>query len=423
MEKFLIENSEHGCYNATEVGLGKTIETIHVAESIPGKRLIICPAVMRYTWEKEIKLWTNASDVIVITKASELGGLAASWVIVSYDFAAKYKETLALLDFTTLVLDEAHYVKNAKAKRTRAILNHLWPKIPYRICLSGTPFTRSIADGYTLFHRLNPKAFPDFRTFTERYTNPRWNGFATVYEGIRNEKELSQIIRSSFYLRDTKAEVAPELPSKNWCRITLPNSLSIEHEDTEEEKKQHQFYITLLRQAIIENRPAPRPPQPIATKRRRQALKKCEAVAAFTKNLLEQELPVVVFAYHKAVIAQLESSLVAFGPVTITGETPAKDREKAIEAFQTGETNIILCNFQAGGIGITLTASCNVVLAELDYSPATISQAVARADRIGQKSTVNIYYLMIENSLEDSIMEILVNKADAFRKVVDAASN
>ena len=432
MVHFLKTNPEHGCYNATEPGLGKSCETIESIKRIGlSKILIICPAIMRHTWATEIKKWMMEDDaqIEIIEKSAKTYILTdivnyvnakrakSVWVITSYALATNkgVNAKLFFTDFDCLVCDESHALKTPRAQRTKAILGKLWPKIPYRICLSGTPATSSIADLYTTFHRLNPKAFPDWKYFTERYTHPRWDGYSVKYEGIKNEKELSKIMRDTFYLRDTKEEVAKDLPPKNWCPIVLPNSYCISHDETEYEKEQHKLYIEQLQGSFKTNRPAPPPPRAIATKRKEQALKMVPAVVEFTSTLLEQGLPVVVFAHHLEVISTLKEGL---NGLVISGAIPNTEREKNIEAFKKGTNNCLIVSMQAGGIGITLTNSSNAVFAEWDYNPSTISQAAARVHRIGTVNSVNLYYFQIDSGFDAGIFETCIEKSETFAKIV-----
>jgi SNF2 family DNA or RNA helicase len=94
------------------------------------------------------------------------------------------------------------------------------------------------------------------------------------------------------------------------------------------------------------------------------------------------------------------------------------EREKAIELFQGGKTNLFIGQIAAAGIGITLTRASHCILAECDYSPATMSQAINRLHRIGQKNSVNVYFLLVEDSSEYDIMQILVDKIKAFDQVL-----
>lgn len=422
MREFLENGPEHACYNATEQGLGKSIETLATIRSMPRiqRILIICPAIMCDTWKAEIEKWlpTYTPKIIRDKNLGWLGQEAYSIHLVSYNRATSLAAELAVQRYDMLVLDESHFVKTPKAQRTKMILGKIWPKIPYRICLSGTPATRSIADLYTTFHKILPDAFPNWKYFTERYTNPRWDGYQVRYEGIKNEKELSKIMRENFYLRDIKADVAKDLPPKIWSRISLPPELDITRTETPYEKEVHQNYVKQLLKAIISNKPAPAAPKPIATKRREQAMKKVKSVVEFTEDLLEKDLSVVVFAHHRDVIHALADSLKKHKPGIIMGDVANEDRQEVISNFRTGKTNLVICSMQAGGIGIDLTTASHAVFAELDYSPATISQAAARVHRLTTKLPVNLYYFIVMGSIEEEIFEKVVEKTETFAKVV-----
>jgi SWI/SNF-related matrix-associated actin-dependent regulator 1 of chromatin subfamily A len=75
----------------------------------------------------------------------------------------------------------------------------------------------------------------------------------------------------------------------------------------------------------------------------------------------------------------------------------------------------------AAGSGITLTRSSNVLLAEIDYSPANINQAVDRVHRIGAKSQVVVHYFMVKGSIDQAIEEILISKTKDFNRILDAS--
>src|SRR3989304_5335105 len=152
------KNKERACYLALEMGLGKTICAIRAAEYLNAKNiLIICPAIMRYTWEAEIMKWGVSADIDVIL-ASKQPLLYKKYTIVSYDIARSdvfINKLPAKIDL--LILDESHYIKTRKTKRTVAILEKIWHLATYRLALSGTPFTQSVADGYTLFNKMLPE--------------------------------------------------------------------------------------------------------------------------------------------------------------------------------------------------------------------------------------------------------------------------
>src|SRR6185295_16901048 len=160
--------------------------------------LIICPAVVALVWVEEIKKW-----------ATQVGNY---YQIISYDKAAKEKNYSELLKkkWLFLVTDESHYLKNPKAKRTKAILNEIWPKIPYKICLSGTPFTQSIMDCWPIFSRICPKEFGDYWAFAHRYCKVQQTPWEPKFSGVKNHEKLKEIIKSKFFFRYLKQDVEKE---------------------------------------------------------------------------------------------------------------------------------------------------------------------------------------------------------------------
>jgi SWI/SNF-related matrix-associated actin-dependent regulator 1 of chromatin subfamily A len=425
---FLRQNESHACYVANEMGLGKSVTSLVTANTLKSERvLIICPAVMRLVWEQEIYAWcritTNSvPKVKVVLSSNDLHGVAtASFVICSYSLIVDQKVLAALTKgnetcWDLLICDEAHALKNKKAKRTRAVIQDIWPKCVNKVFLSGTPMTRNVVDCYVPFHAILPKSFPSFASFVESYSHMRITQWGIDYYGLRNHEELSQIIRSNFYIRYRKEDVLTELPPKVWQKIQLPPEYSVKvqasnAEKLRKEKQQILDYISQDKGVIV--------PASMAEHRRLQGEAKVPAVLQFAEDLLEQEIPIVIFGYHKAVIAALQTGLAKFNPVVITGETSSVERQEAITSFQSGNTNCFIGNIVAAGSGITLTRSCTVIFAELDWVPATLAQASDRVHRIGQKDQVTIYFFVVEDSIDSTIEELVVNRARDFKKLLD----
>lgn len=424
--EFLTKRSEHAIYNCCEQGLGKTIQTIVALNYLDITHAVfIVPAVAQYTWEMELNIWStlvNPDEIQIMDSTKSRVNPKAKYIICTYRKATSLSVTAELGEFLAnnytpaLILDEAHNVKSGKAMRTKAVLREIWPRAYYRIALSGTPFTNSIADGFTLFSRMNTEAFPDFFMFTSRYCYERYTKWGTQYYGVKNPEELSQIIRSTFYLRRTKAEVLPELPDKTYTKLVLPEEyLYIPKGMTKKE------YQELLKQTVQELKlgEVPKKLEASATIRREQGLLKVKPCLEWLETLVESETPFILFAYHTDVIKQIAEHYKEFKPAVITGETPAKERFNEVKRFQDGETNIFIGQIIAAGVNLTLTRASTVILCEWDWSPATIAQAVDRAHRIGQKNAVNIYYFVVKESIDEACAENVMNKARAFNKVIE----
>ena len=442
---FLRNNPANACYNACEMGLGKTVQAIVAANTLDfqlqwgeARILIVCPAIMRLVWRKEIMRWALVGEkffnehldpTCVILKSSDITKMfSQSWkyLIISYDLAAAPRITNYLADkhWDLMIMDEAHYLKNSRANRTKAVLQRLWPKADFKLALSGTPFTTRVVDGYTLFRRMLPGRWADFNAFAEEFSYcqiKNING-RTIrdYFGVKNAPALRELIRSSFYVRYTKEEVLTELPPKIYTRMPLPISYAVMPK-AKEEAEELKIEAEMIRRAI-ESDKLPVIPRSLAEHRRLQGEKKAPAVVEFVADLLEQDIPVCVFAWHKNVIEALRVGLEAFNPSVITGDTESSRRQAEIERFQTGGTKLFIGNYIAAGVGVTLTASSTVVLAELDWSPATTAQAIDRLHRIGQTDTVNVYYFVVENSIDESISNTVMRRTRDFKRVLDNES-
>ena len=423
--KFFATTESGACYVANDPGLGKSVTSCVTVNMLgASKVLIVVPAVMKLVWEQEIYSWcrltcTSVPRVCVLDSASDVIGVAAAqFVIVSYSLVIN-PEVLKVLvqqDYDLLICDEAHAIKSKKSKRSRAVIKDLWPKCKHKILLSGTPMTRNVVDCWVPFHNILPSKFPSFDDFAARYSYMRVTKWAVDYYGLKNAEELSKIIRDNFFIRYKKEDVLPQLPSKQWQRITLPPSYSVKVQarDAEKIRKEQQYVldaVTSDKQIVI--------PASMAEHRRLQGEAKVPAVVEFVRDLLEQEIPVVVFGYHKSVLGAIKEQLAEFEPVVITGETSNEERMEAITSFQTGATSLFIGNIIAAGSGITLTRSSTVVFAELDWVPATIAQASDRVHRIGQKSQVTIHYFVVANSIDSTIEELIINRARDFKKLLD----
>lgn len=424
MLSFLKSNETHSVYNACEQGLGKTIQTIEVLNRLKVKStLIICPAIMRLVWLEELEKWRKPDEPgiarALMSSADIKDAQGASTIVVSYDLARtpSVLKFLKAQKFECNVFDEAHALKNTRAKRTKVCFRELWDIATYHILLSGTPFTVSVVDGYSPFHRILPKEFPNFHDFVSRFSYARTTPWGTQYFGLKNADALKKIIRSNFYIRYTKDEVLTELPPKIFQKIILPLEYAVKPK-ANSQADELRIQAEMVRRFLEEGK-SPVIPSCLAEHRRLQGEAKIPAIVEFCKNLLEQEIPIVVFAWHKSVVAGLVQALEKYKPVYITGETSSKNREQAVRQFQNGESLLFIATMGSAGTGITLTASCNLVLAELDWSPAVVAQAIDRAHRIGTKSAVNVYWFVAEASIDKTISDVVMERTKLFKSVLD----
>jgi SWI/SNF-related matrix-associated actin-dependent regulator 1 of chromatin subfamily A len=149
------------------------------------------------------------------------------------------------------------------------------------------------------------------------------------------------------------------------------------------------------------------------------AIAKLPSVIEHLQSVLDEGNPVVAFGHHKDVIAGLKEAFP--DAVTLTGDTKMADRQKAVDDFQSGKTDLFLGNIQAAGVGITLTRSSHVVFAELDWVPGNLSQAEDRCHRIGQASSVLVQHLVVDGSLDATMAQTVVKKQAVLDQALDKA--
>lgn len=399
-------------YNASDPGCGKTIMTAVTLNHLKLKKiLIICPAVMRLTWEDEFLRWsTGKYKVGVISSNKDVKECQNVDVLIcSYEFTVKPENLKWLIDrkFDCLICDESHFIKTTKAKRTKAILKGLWPKIKYKICLSGTPFTTGVMDGHSIFSKMHP----DFGTkaeFGARYSTPELTPWGIKYKGIKRSAELKELMFKNFMVRYRKEEVLTDLPDTVWKKIILDKKYS--NKEYEKEVKR----LIELGQFDFDERPLP---THIASLRMLQGELKLPPIIEYVEEMLEQNIPTVVFAYHTKIVNLLVEKLAKFKPVCIQGSTNDKDRFAAVTDFQDGKTNLFIGQMEAAGVGITLTRASECVLAEIPYGPSTLNQAVSRLERIGQKNSITVHNFVVANSIDQRILKILLEKQKIFNEV------
>lgn len=395
---------------ADEMGLGKTIQVIGLINSCPDilSVLIVCPASLKKNWERELKAWLTVPMSICICSGAHTSVPRTNIIIVNYDIL--HKMIWPKVDL--LVVDEAHYCKTPTAKRTKKTLAL---RADRKVFLTGTPILARPIEIYPLIRTLAPQDWPSMSSFGMRYCNGVVDQTGADFTGASNLEELHDKLRSTIMIRRLKRDVLTDLPAKTRQIIELPVSGSIlKHERKVWDDVVHAKNVGNLKRAnqtLFEN---------LAVVRHETALAKVPQVAAFVTEALESSEKVVLFAHHRDVIAQLTANLGAFGPLVITGETSPLEKDANVQEFQSNPTRrVIIGNMQAMGLGYTLTAASHVIFAELDWTPAIVTQAEDRCHRIGQRDNVLAQHLVLEGSLDSIIARTLVKKQDIFDRSLD----
>lgn len=431
---------------ADEMGLGKTIQLIGVINATGAKSaLVICPASLRLNWQRELSKWLTDKSLTVGVAESGKPFPRTDVVVVNYDILHKFADELRARTWDVLGADEAHYIKNGKARRTKQVIGDskagLRP-IPAsrRILLTGTPIANRPIELWPLISYLDPTTWRDFFRFAKRYANGHHNGFGWDFSGASNLDELQDKLRSTIMVRRLKKDVLTDLPPKIRQVITLPaNGAGKAVEAERRAMQRHEDAIAALMAAKELAKAESDEAYEAAVRRLRDAtqaafteLSKCRHEVALAKvpavleHLLNTEAKVVAFAHHKDVIAALKAGLEAEGRkvVCVTGDIAMVDRQASVDAFQNDPSvNVFLGNIQAAGVGLTLTASSHVVFAELDWVPGNVSQAEDRCHRIGQRDSVLVQHIVLDGSLDARLAQTIVAKQAVIDQALDVVAD
>lgn len=332
-------------------------------------------------------------------------------------------EMLAQVRWQTIVLDEAQAIKNFATKRSQAAMN-LQGEL--KLITTGTPIENHLGELWNLFRFINPGLLGSLDSFNHRFAIPIERN---QDKAARNC--LKKLIQP-FLLRRTKSQVLEELPSRT--EIVLQVDLSPE---------ELAFYEALRREALVklsESDAATGPKHLLVLaelmRLRRACCNPClihaetelpsaklQLFGDVLSELLDNKHKALVFSQfvdHLHLIRQfLEEHQIHYQ--YLDGSTPAKERQRRVDAFQAGEGEVFLISLKAGGTGLNLTAADYVIHMDPWWNPAVEDQASDRAHRIGQQRPVTIYRLVAKGTIEEKIVELHHQKRDLADSLLDGA--
>jgi SWI/SNF-related matrix-associated actin-dependent regulator 1 of chromatin subfamily A len=397
---------------ADPMGLGKTWQALGYIKYIKKKTIIVTPAHLKYHWEYEAWSKFKLKTSILESQTPDKSQMEHDIVIINYDILKYWKKMLEKFKAFALVFDECHYVKNRMRQRTRA-LSSLSRKMSSVIGISGTPMLGTPLDLFPTLNMIWPKAFPAFLPFALQYTHTK-KGFRGRIEfvGGKNLKELHTRLKKLGMIRRNE-KVAP---GKDRYMIPLPLSNPKEYFQAENNffkwlrKKGHNVQKAAKAEKLVQMGYLKR----LAAQLKMESNKKW--IDDFYINNPKEKL--VVFCEHKSIINEM-LKYYPFAKV-INGNTKKQDRPKIIKDFQTNKkTKMLICNFMAGGVGITLTAAKTLIFIELNWVPALHEQAEDRINRISQKHRCSIYYLIAKDTIEHDLCKIIQKKHEDVSKVLE----
>jgi SWI/SNF-related matrix-associated actin-dependent regulator 1 of chromatin subfamily A len=410
---------------ADPMGLGKTIEAIglinyHFID--PSRVLVICPASLRINWARELDkwlVWKGVKAFPVLPGRGLLGSVRNGTLVISYN--ATLDDTLMAsvnsCHWDLVIFDESHYLKNPEAKRTAACMA-IAKRASHVLCLSGTPIPNRAHEFFSTLDALAPDVTGGAteRQFNNRYTTGYEGAYGWQITAGRNQDELSCKLRGTGYmLRRELRSVLPQLPPERHSLVVIPQSTGT----AEVIRKERNIKFTA---AEILKAGKPLGYGAIPELRHEMGVEKLPDCISWIKDQMEGGLEkLVVFAYHIDVVDGLAEGLKEYSPVVVKGDTPVPLRQINVDHFQSSkDTRIIIGGWTPLGVGWTLTAAHTVVFVESSFVPGENNQCASRVIRIGQTAEgINIYYLVVEGSIDATVMAKAAGKQSDIDKVLN----
>ncbi|HWC85841.1 MAG TPA: SNF2-related protein [Solirubrobacteraceae bacterium] len=397
---------------ADEQGLGKTVEALAALEADGAyPAIVVCPASMKLGWLREAERWLPHRSAVIVEGRPAVPP-SGEITILNYEILAAHREALARRVPKALVIDESHYVKNPRAKRTQAVRKLSAAVVPtgLRLALTGTPVL-SHADELISQLRVIGR-LEDFGSGAR---------FSNQFRGRLSEERLHWHLRRRCFVRRLKSEVLPQLPAKR--QVVVPVALTnateyrLAERDVIEWLRTQPLDLSELNARIAATLRAERLAQ-LGTLQRLAARGKLAAALAWIEDFLASGEPLVVFARHVEV---QEAVLARFpGALHLLGRDSLRKREAAIAAFQApGGPALIVGATRVAAQGITLTRASNVAFLELEWTPAMHDQAEDRCHRIGQHDAVTAWYLLAAGTIDETMARLIESKRHHVAAVTD----
>ncbi len=411
-----------GACLADDMGLGKTLQALAVvlARAPEGPTLIVAPTSVCMNWVSEAQRFAPTLHAIqfgggdrqeLLEQLQPFDLMICSYGLLQQEEVA---QMLAKVQWQTIVLDEAQLIKNFATKRSQAAMS-LQGK--FKLITTGTPIENHLSELWNLFRFINPGLLGSLDSFNQRFAIP-----IERYQDQQARQGLKKLLQP-FLLRRTKTQVLAELPSRT--EILLHVDLS---------QEEMAFYEALRRQALAKLSAS----DAAAGAKHLQVLAEIMRLRRACCNprlvmpdsqlpsaklqLFGEVLGELLDNHHKALVfSQFVDHLHIIRNYLdgrkihyqyLDGSTPAAERKKRVDAFQSGEGDVFLISLKAGGTGLNLTAADYVIHMDPWWNPAVEDQASDRAHRIGQQRPVTIYRLVAKATIEDKIVDLHHHKRD-----------
>jgi len=433
---------------ADEPGLGKTAQALmaaNVAQAFP--LLVVVPNVVKTNWAREVQRWIPQRTATVVHGDGDDLDAFADVIIVNYEILDRHVGWLGRFGFKGMVVDEAHFIKNATSQRSRHVqslastIRTLSPRA-LLMALTGTPLINQIEDFRMIWKFLG--WIDDKKPLGELMVKLEETGLTPVDPGFF--AEARRCVIEMGIVRRKKVDVAADIPARRIADIPVELDDEYGRSIRASERALIARLVERYRRAAaarevppvgvdaelvrlvalseLEESKGSTNGDNVFTLVRRIGTAKAVLAADYTAQLARNVGKVVFFAKHIDVMDAAEAHFAAAGlrSVSVRGDQSSKARQEAIDAFTNDEeVSVIVCSLSAAGVGLNLQAASNVVLAELSWTSAEQTQAIDRVHRIGQELPVTAWRILAAQTIDARIADLIDSKAGLAARALDGS--
>lgn len=419
---------------ADDMGLGKTIQVITclLEQHRKGMNpvLIVCPTSLLGNWQRELQRFAPDLNLYIHHGNRRLHGEQFlqeagkhDLVLTTYHLAGRDGADLAAMAWTSVVLDEAQYIKNHRTKQAQSVMKL---SAPHRIAMTGTPVENRLGELWSIFHFLNPGYLGTATSFRQRYT--------ASDAGTEKLQELHKLV-APFMLRrlksdpDIRKDLPEKLEIKSYCALT-PVQGAMYQAVVEQVMEQIGNETGIARKGLVLSsltklKQICDSPQLLGREEKGskgESSGKMERLCELLDQIRESGEAALIFTQYVAmghlIVARLEQRY-GVKPFFLHGGVSKQERDQMVSAFQNGKGSpFFVLSLKAGGVGLNLTRANHVLHYDRWWNPAVENQATDRVFRIGQQKNVQVHKLICQGTLEERIDELIEHKKALSEQVV-----
>lgn len=413
---------------ADDMGLGKTLQVLaflnqHRLEGHKTWSLVVVPTSLCFNWENEARKFTPDLNIEVFSAAKkkqfmETPQNSHKVIIVTYGLLIEHEDFFSEKLWDIVIFDEAQNLKNLSSRRTSSAR---LLKAKFKLALSGTPLENNYLDFFSLADLVLPGSLGSYKVFNEVF-------------GIGKNIESEDIIHlkqkmKPIVLRRTKSSVNLNLPTKSEEsyhldftpeQIDIYKKLALSHNDQVTQMIKDSgaagSQIAMLT-ALLRLRQVCSDPNGVPNIVFNEVPPKLGYIVDCMKEHMEDNRSVLVFTQFLTTLENLSKLFIKHKIpfLTIHGAVSSKNRSVILDQFQNSDQpQVLLMTLKTGGVGLNLTKASVVYHIEPWWNPAVENQATDRVHRLGQKNDIQVYRLIMKDSVEEKIELLKLRKKAYF---------